>query len=504
MPRIRRVRRRRRLAAALLAIVVVPVAGGPAPAASPRRRSPAAPAAGPHPPPAAPRHRRRPQPVATTAAPTRGPAPRRAERRIVQADRGGLVPGAVNRTSLDLTAEYDVALALNFGSRAVHGRLDDDRHEHVGRTRSTGSSSTRSPPGSAGCSSAPSPSTARPSTRPSTTRRSCVPLGGILAAGAVGPGPGRLHAPRSAARSPARTGCSPGPTASSTPTAGSRGSAGDSLSTGRTTAIRSSRPSARASGSRSRPTAPLVFATTGERVAASGLTQTFEATNVRDFVFTAAPDYRTISATVGDTTIRVYYRPGVPASTMLAAGQERASRRWRRSSGRTRTRPTTSPSRPAATAMESPGLIWIPTRRRRRRTCRYLVDHETAHQWFYGIVGNDQATSRSPTRPSPTSSPATSSAPARELRCSTARLDLSIYRYSSALLLRGRLHPGRQLPRRPAHADGLDARSGAGSARTSPRTASRSPPTKTLLDTLDDHTPLDLVPRFEPRFPRLY
>ncbi len=29
-------------------------------------------------------------------------------------------------------------------------------------------------------------------------------------------------------------------------------------------------------------------------------------------------------------------------------------------------------------------------------------------------------------------------------------------------------------------------------------------PTKTLLDTLDDHTTLNLVPRFEPRFPRLY
>jgi aminopeptidase N len=28
--------------------------------------------------------------------------------------------------------------------------------------------------------------------------------------------------------------------------------------------------------------------------------------------------------------------------------------------------------------------------------------------------------------------------------------------------------------------------------------------TKTLLDTLDDHTPLNLVPRYEPRFPGLY
>jgi hypothetical protein len=29
-------------------------------------------------------------------------------------------------------------------------------------------------------------------------------------------------------------------------------------------------------------------------------------------------------------------------------------------------------------------------------------------------------------------------------------------------------------------------------------------PTKTLLDTLDDHTSLDLVPSFHSRFPRLY
>ena len=28
--------------------------------------------------------------------------------------------------------------------------------------------------------------------------------------------------------------------------------------------------------------------------------------------------------------------------------------------------------------------------------------------------------------------------------------------------------------------------------------------TKTLLDALDDATPLDLVPRYHPRFPRIY
>jgi hypothetical protein len=33
--------------------------------------------------------------------------------------------------------------------------------------------------------------------------------------------------------------------------------------------------------------------------------------------------------------------------------------------------------------MESPGLIWIPTRFV-RSNLRYLAAHETAHQWFYG------------------------------------------------------------------------------------------------------------------------
>jgi hypothetical protein len=28
--------------------------------------------------------------------------------------------------------------------------------------------------------------------------------------------------------------------------------------------------------------------------------------------------------------------------------------------------------------------------------------------------------------------------------------------------------------------------------------------TKTLLDTLDAHTPLNLVPRYAPRFPKIY
>ena len=59
-------------------------------------------------------------------------------------------------------------------------------------------------------------------------------------------------------------------------------------------------------------------------------------------------------------------------------------------SGRTRIGRSGWPSRPAAYGMESPGLIWIPTGVA-ASNLRYLAAHETAHQWFYGIVGNDQA-----------------------------------------------------------------------------------------------------------------
>ena len=55
---------------------------------------------------------------------------------------------------------------------------------------------------------------------------------------------------------------------------------------------------------------PMTFANTGDRIAASadGLTRTFAATNVRDFVVTAASDYRIREATIGDTVVRVVLR----------------------------------------------------------------------------------------------------------------------------------------------------------------------------------------------------
>ncbi len=103
--------------------------------------------------------------------------------------------------------------------------------------------------------------------------------------------------------------------------------------------------------------------------------------------------------------------------------------------------------------MESPGLTWIPTGVG-SANLSYLVHHETGHQWFYGIVGNDQS-----------AEPFTDEAAAdflarnvlgqrrasRLLDRPARPLDLQVL---DSVLLRDHLHPGRQLHRRPPQVDG--------------------------------------------------
>ncbi|HLO36594.1 MAG TPA: hypothetical protein VK194_10945 [Candidatus Deferrimicrobium sp.] len=241
------------------------------------------------------------------------------------------------------------------------------------------------------------------------------------------------------------------------------------------------------------------WATTGERTSPVGTTTTFEARDVRDFVFAGAPDYRSTSATVGGVVVRVWYRPGFPASTVLSAAKTALSREAALLG------PYPYPSYELAQTaggygMESPGLTWIPTG---AGNLRYLVAHETAHQWFYGIVGNDQARQ-------PFADEAATDFVARHIlglrrasRCSTARLDLTIYQYSSAcyyedIYIQGGNFLDDTRKRMGSTAFWAGIRDYLATYRF--RLAS----TRSLLDRLDAHTPLNLVPRYETRFPSLY
>lgn len=138
------------------------------------------------------------------------------------------------------------------------------------------------------------------------------------------------------------------------------------------------------------PDRTLGIATSGRRVGTNGLTQTFEARNVRDFNFAASPKYVVRTQVWGKVTIS-YYTVELPLSklkTWTVASLDRFSQRV----GPYPYSHYAVAEVPTGPSMESPAMIWITQKAIARGTLKYLVVHETAHQWFYGIIGNDQAT----------------------------------------------------------------------------------------------------------------
>ncbi len=246
---------------------------------------------------------------------------------------------------------------------------------------------------------------------------------------------------------------------------------------------------------------PLVFATTGERVAADGLSQTFEARQVRDFAMTGAPDYRVTSGTVGGTTIRVFVRPGFDAASRLSWA-ERALARYASLLGPYPYGTFVIAQPAGGFGLEAPGFVWIPGTTA-ASVVPDLVTHEAAHQWFNAMVGNDQALQ-------PFADEAVAEFLARDLlgafrasRCTTSRLDLSIYAYSDAcyyeiIYIQGGnlLNDLRLMMGDTAFWRGLRAYLAAERWRIGG--------TRQLLDALDAATPLDLRPTLRARFPSLY
>jgi hypothetical protein len=248
---------------------------------------------------------------------------------------------------------------------------------------------------------------------------------------------------------------------------------------------------------------PLRWATTGTRTALSSdsLTATFDAANVRDFVVTASRDATTRQTSVNGTTVRVVSRSGFPSASVLSAAVTALTRLEARLGPYPYSLLTISESA-GGYGMEGPMTVWIPPHVASSNLA-YLVTHEIAHQWFYGLVGNDQA--REPFADEAMTDMAARNALGmrRASQCATARLDLSIYHYSYTCYYEVIYIQGGNLID--------DARRLMGSstfwaAIRGYLAAHRFGlvHTRQLLDAIDAASPIDFAARWRSRFPSLY
>jgi hypothetical protein len=174
---------------------------------------------------------------------------------------------------------------------------------------------------------------------------------------------------------------------------------------------------------------PMLIATSGQQTGGEGLTKTFVAHNVRDFNFAASPNYATRTATWGSVSISFFYvqLPVDRIQQLTLASMDRFSQRVG-----AYPYPTLSVAEvPTGPSMESPAMIWLTQKAIARGTVTYLTVHEMAHQWFYGVVGNDQAKE-------PFADEAMAEFLTRDFighrssRCAVSILDMRVFDYSSA------------------------------------------------------------------------
>jgi len=176
---------------------------------------------------------------------------------------------------------------------------------------------------------------------------------------------------------------------------------------------------------------PLRFATSGKEVAHTGNSHTFVAHDVRDFNFTAARGYhRLVGLSIdGQTTIQIMTRSLDPHVILNWARKSIAA--YEAKLGPYPWPTLTYGEGSGGVGMESPGLIWLPYHWSASEL-PYLVGHETAHEWFYAAVGNDQITDSFADEAMAEFMDRWLLNDFRGSNCPKARLDLSIYQYSAS------------------------------------------------------------------------
>lgn len=132
-----------------------------------------------------------------------------------------------------------------------------------------------------------------------------------------------------------------------------------------------------------------------EKVSGEYKSWRFDANSMRDFAFIASDKFQVAEVKAGDTVVKSYYYKGHEKKGKEALEYGKRSIEIFNSSYGKYPYPTYSVVETEfPSGMEYPGLVYINTRYYNNDNdgdnLLYTTVHETAHQWWYGVVGNDQ------------------------------------------------------------------------------------------------------------------
>jgi hypothetical protein len=233
-------------------------------------------------------------------------------------------------------------------------------------------------------------------------------------------------------------------------------------------------------------------------------TWAFEVHDVRDVNLVLAPDFSVTTKIVDGVTIRAYSRPGGISGGTLAdlAGLALHREAVRLGVPYAWTSFTIVETAPGGYGMESPLMVWIPSNTL-SGNLTYLVHHEVAHQWFYGLVGNDQQREPFADEAAADMLARTVLGTLRSSRCAKDDLDRHITQYTAACYYETIYIQGGNVLN--------SLRSTMGTtlfwhtmAKYVTDYGQKLGGTKLLLDRLRAASPTDISPTLRDRFPSLY
>ncbi|HSO30226.1 MAG TPA: hypothetical protein VLS28_10005, partial [Candidatus Sulfomarinibacteraceae bacterium] len=229
----------------------------------------------------------------------------------------------------------------------------------------------------------------------------------------------------------------------------------------------------------------------------------FEVTDVRDVAVLLAPDFALTTGEAGGIEIRAYTRPDGLDGDRLVTQAARALLGMADRLGVPYPWSTfTVVETRGGYGMESPGLVLVP-RGTASGNLSYLIHHETAHQWFYGLVGNDQQAEPFADEAAADLLARTVLGALRASRCDPQPLDRPIDQYTAGCYYEVVYVGGGNLLDELREAMGTD-RFWAALAGYLEANRWGLGGTRQLLEALRAASPADMVPTLRVRFPSIY